>query len=221
MPDPSLPSGACGDDSAGTLIVAGSAVTLWDSRITPDEWRSSHWYLAGMGNPCSRRIGRVPQETPSLLPAKGGRHMKRLILAVAGIVATALAVPANASVQINFTGTTSIPSNNDFSGQLNGLLLTQYASTGASLILSYNSIITFELLGTESGFDDRFATLSAPNLSYTEHTSLQNDFGSPIPIGSAFFSAGSLAGLLNFSAVGGLSATVGQPGFEISSHGEP
>ena len=109
----------------------------------------------------------------------------------------------------------------DFSGQLNGLLLTQYASTGASLILSYNSIITFELLGTESGFDDRFATLSAPNLSYTEHTSLQNDFGSPIPIGSAFFSAGSLAGLLNFSAVGGLSATVGQPGFEISSHGEP
>jgi hypothetical protein len=144
-----------------------------------------------------------------------GADMRKLITAAAGLAAFALAAPAGASVQINFTGTSGIPSNNDFRSQLNALLLTQYASTGASLVLGSNSVITFELMGTESGFSDQFATLSAPNLSYTEHTTFQNDFGSPISIGSASFSAGSLAGLLNFSAVGGSPQTVGQPGFGI------
>jgi hypothetical protein len=141
--------------------------------------------------------------------------MKTLIAGLAGFAAITAAAPADATVQVNFGGTTTIPGNNDFQGQLNGLGLTGIAATGASLILSSNSTITFELLGTESGFSDRFATLSTPNLSYTENTTFQNDFNSPISIGSAFFSAGSLAGLLNFSAVGGTPATVGQAGFGI------
>ena len=140
--------------------------------------------------------------------------MKRLI-ALAGFAAITVAAPANATVQVNFGATTTIQGNNDFKGQLNGLGLTSVAGSGASLILNSNSIITFELLGTESGFNDRFSTVPGPGLGYTEYTSIQNDFGSPITIGSAFFSAGSLGGLLNFSAVGGLPATVGQAGFGI------
>jgi len=141
--------------------------------------------------------------------------MKRLSTALAGLAALTLAAPAAASVQINFGGTVTVPNNNDFKSQLNGLGLTGIASTGASLILNSDATITFSLLGTESGFSDRFVTISAPNLSYTENTSFQNDFNAPITIGNAFFSAGSLAGLLNFSAVGGLPATVGQTGFGI------
>ena len=140
--------------------------------------------------------------------------MKKALIAIA-LATASIATNANAAVTINFSGTSPIPSSNDFQATLNGLGLTGYTATGASLVLDANSIITFELLGTESGFDDHFATISAPNLSYTEHTSFQNDFGSPISIGSAFFGAGSLTSLLNFSAVGGLPATVGQAGFGI------
>ena len=140
--------------------------------------------------------------------------MKKISILVA-LVTAAFASSANAGVTINFTGSTAIPSNNDFKSDLSGLGLTRYTTTGASLILDADSVITFELLGTESGYDDHFATISAPNLSYTEHTSFLNSFGSPIPIGSASFSAGSLLGLLNFSSVGGAPATVGQDGFGI------
>jgi hypothetical protein len=131
------------------------------------------------------------------------------------LATAALASSANAGVTINFTGSTAMPSNNDFKVDLSGLGLTRYTTTGASLILDANSVISFELLGTESGYDDHFATISAPNLSYTEHTSFLNSFASPISIGSASFSAGSLLGLLNFSSVGGAPATVGQDGFGI------
>src|SRR3982750_3955054 len=141
--------------------------------------------------------------------------MNKLITALAGLTTVAVAVPASATVQVNFSSTTAVPANNDFGSQLSGLGLTGIASPGASLVLNSDSNITFWLLGTESGFNDRFATLSAPNLSYTEYTSLQNDFASPILIGSSFFSAGSLAGLLNFSSVGGVPQTVGQAGFGI------
>ena len=141
--------------------------------------------------------------------------MKKSTAVLAGLAAIALATPANASVVLSYGGTVPLPGNNDFKTQLAGLGLSGVASTGASLILNSDAKITFELLGTESGFSDRFATISAPGLSYTENTTFQNDFNSPISIGTAFFSAGSLSGLLNFSAVGGLPATVGQTGFGI------
>jgi hypothetical protein len=140
--------------------------------------------------------------------------MKKLSI-VLGLAAALYAAEANASVTINFSGTTAIPSNNDFNTQLNGLGLTRYATTGASLVLDANSIITFQLLGSESGFNDTYSTISAPNLSYTEYTTFLNDFSTPISIGSAAFNAGSLAGLLNFSSNGGRSVTVGQDGFGI------
>lgn len=140
--------------------------------------------------------------------------MNKLSIALA-LAAAAFATEANAAVTVNFSGTTAIPSNNDFQSLLSGLGLTRYATTGASLVLDSNSIITFELLGSESAYNDTYSTISAPNLSYTEYTSFLNDFSSPISIGSASFSAGSLAGLLNFSSNGGKSATVGQDGFGI------
>lgn len=136
---------------------------------------------------------------------------KSLFAALAGLSALALSAPANAVI-INFGATNPIPANNDFTANLAGLGLTQYATTGATLTLPANSILTFHFLGSESGFNDRF---TASTVDYTEFTSLINNFGSPTPLGSAVFAAGSLAGLLNFSAVGGAAATVGQDGFGI------
>src|SRR4051794_7523550 len=136
----------------------------------------------------------------------GAMAMREFVIMMALSTAT-FASSANAAVTINFTGSTAVPGNNDFKADLSGLGLTRYTTTGASLILDANSIITFELVGTESGYDDNFATISAPNLSYTEHTSSLNSFASPISIGSASFTAGSLLGLLNFSSVGGSPAT--------------
>lgn len=141
--------------------------------------------------------------------------MKKNLAALALLSAVAIPLPAHAGAIISFGGTTAVPDNNDFQGLLAGLGLTQYASTGASIVLSGASTITFEFLGTESGYDDNFATISAPSLSYTEYTTSQDNFGFPILIGSADFAAGSLTGLLNFSAVGGAPATVGDRGFAI------
>jgi hypothetical protein len=120
--------------------------------------------------------------------------------------------PANAAVVVNFGSTNAISANNDFQSELNGLGLTQLATTGASLMLDADSMITFDLLGSESGFDDTF---NAPSISYTEMTLLLNSFASPIGLGSGVFTAGDLAGLLTFTSSGGATATVGDRGFGI------
>lgn len=137
------------------------------------------------------------------------RGFKLFLAATAAIVAPAT---ASATVTVGFGGTTAIPSNNDFRTQLAALGLTRFAASGASLTLSENSIITFELLGSESGFNDRF---QAGSLAYTEFTRLLNRFGNPIALGSDEFGSGSLAGDIVFSAVGGRTVTVGQDGFGI------
>lgn len=129
---------------------------------------------------------------------------------LAGLVAASS--PASAYVVVTFDDTAPIPGSNDFPGELGALGLTQVATTGASLMLAEDSIITFNLLGSESGFDDTF---SAADISYTEYTSLLNSFGSPIALGGTTFPAGSLSGILTFTSSGGVDATVGDDGFGI------
>ncbi len=140
--------------------------------------------------------------------------MKKVILAAA---AMALALPvtaqAAANVTINFSGTTAIPANNDFQSLLAGLGLTSYASTGASIFLNGPASLTFEFLGSESGYSDTFST--SGGLSYTETSWLENHFAAPILIGTQYFAGGDLVKLLNFSSNLGLAATVGDDGFGI------
>jgi hypothetical protein len=139
--------------------------------------------------------------------------MKKLLLAASALV-IGLPSAANAAVDVtvNFGATNPIPGNNDFQGLLAGLGLTKFATTGASLILNSAAVITFEFLGSESGFSDTFKTTT---INFTETSPFVNNFGSPVNMGSTAFTAGSLAGLLNFSSVGGNPATVGQDGFAI------
>ena len=109
--------------------------------------------------------------------------MKKMLTALAGVAALALATPATAGVTITFTGTNPVPGNNDFQGDLAGLGLTELTSTGATLTLSEDAQILFEFLGSESGYSDTFSTVSAlPTVSYTETSSFENHFGSPILI---------------------------------------
>ncbi|MBL0925770.1 MAG: PEPxxWA-CTERM sorting domain-containing protein [Sphingomonadaceae bacterium] len=141
--------------------------------------------------------------------------MKKSFKSLALLLAVAAPASAQAAAIVSFDNKTSISDNNNFKSQLAALGLTKYDTTGASIILDANSIITFYLMGSESSLNDTFSTVSAPVLGTTESGSFQNNFGAPIPLGSASFGAGSLAGKLNFSAIGGKSATVGQNGFGI------
>ncbi len=115
---------------------------------------------------------------------------------------------------------TNAPNNNDFHDELAGLGYNFYTTTGASIVLNGDAIITFEFLGSESGFSDTFSTVSLPALSLTEVSNLENHFGAPVPIGAAAFSGGDLIARLLFTSVGGLAATVGDAGFGIFLPGE-
>ena len=148
-------------------------------------------------------------------PGVGDKDMKKPLAAMALLLASALPVAAQAAVEIKFGDKGAISSSNDFKSQLSGLGLTKYSADEVSLVLTENSIITFYLLGSESGFNDSFATISTPNLIKSENTLFQNNFGLPVSIGAGAFNAGSLKGRLNFSSIGGKPATVGDDGFGI------
>jgi len=141
--------------------------------------------------------------------------MKKTLAALA--LATAFAMPAQAEAAaiIEFDATSEISDSNDFKAWLGGVGLTRYATLGSSIVLDAETLIRFEFLGTDSGFSDTFSTVSAPVISYTETTTFQDSFLAPILLGTATFGPGSLAGLLNFSSLGGAPATVGQDGFGI------
>lgn len=127
-------------------------------------------------------------------------------------------MPASAGVIVNVGAPIlAIPSaTNNFFTELTGLGLTNFTSTGASLFLTGPSNITFEFLGTESGYFDTFSTTGAGAVSATESTSgIINSFASPILIGTQLFAPGDLAGLLNFTSNLGTAATVGDVGFGI------
>ena len=138
--------------------------------------------------------------------------MRKFLLSLAGAAALTMgSTAANASVIITFGATNPIPGNNDFQGNLAGLGLTQFATTGAGLSLTEGATLTFELLGSESGFDD---TIQALGVNFTETSGFTP--WSVTLLGSDYFNAGSLLGLINFSSSGpGADATVGDDGFGI------
>ncbi|QNP43594.1 PEP-CTERM sorting domain-containing protein [Sphingomonas daechungensis] len=132
-----------------------------------------------------------------------------------GAAALAFGSNANASVVTITPGTgtgapTGISGFNDFLTQLNGLGLTSITTTGATITLDENSILTFEFLGSESGFSDN---ITAGSVNFTENSWFTA--WTSVLLGSDLFTAGSLAGLINFSSVGGANATVGDDGFGI------
>jgi hypothetical protein len=143
--------------------------------------------------------------------------MKKLLIALAGFTALTAPSVANAGATINFGATTPIPDNNDFKTNLNNLGLTQYATTGASIILDPGQVITFYFVGAESGFSDTFTTTGATPVTMTEAlNNNENHFGAPILIGADTFAAGTLAGMLNFTSSGpGAPGTVGTDPFAI------
>jgi hypothetical protein len=138
--------------------------------------------------------------------------MRKLALGLAGAAALAFGTSANASAIITFNTTNPVPGNNDFQGDLAGLGLTLFTTDGATITLTENSLLTFEFLGSESGFDDTF---QAGLVSFTETSSFTP--WSTTLLGADSFLAGSLAGLLNFSSTTGpgANATVGDDGFGI------
>ena len=91
--------------------------------------------------------------------------MKKLLTALAGISALAMATPSYADVTITFNSTNPVPGNNDFQGDLAGVGLTQFTTTGATITLNEDAQILFEFLGSESGFDDTFYTTGADRKS--------------------------------------------------------
>ena len=146
-----------------------------------------------------------------------GVTVKKVTMALAGLT-LGLASAANAQdVTITYSGTQAIPGINDFLSTLSGLGLTQYTTSGATIVLNGDAIITFEFLGSESGYSDTFSTVSLPALSLSEFSQFEDHFASPVAIGSGAFASGSLIGRLLFSTLnpGGLNATVGDAGFGI------
>ena len=140
----------------------------------------------------------------------GRSRLAPVIAAAIGALAPSAA--ANAAIVVSFSGTQALPAANDFSSELTGLGLTRYATSGIDLVADAPGTITFEFLGSESGFDDSF---EAPGISFTEMSSFENHFASPIELGSSLFSTGSLAGLINFLSSEGKTSTVGEQGFAL------
>lgn len=144
--------------------------------------------------------------------------MKKFLMGAAA--AALLAGPANAAFFDVTVGSVvnDIPSNNDFQTELFGVPLNYYTTTGASVSLSGKVKLTFEYLGSESGFTDVF---KAEGLDGTIMATESNAdiFFTPQLLGSATFDAGVLDSLLTFFANGVMTPTftfnVGEAEFGI------
>lgn len=142
--------------------------------------------------------------------------MRKLTLASGALLACVAPQAAQAAIIVNTGTIAAVGAGNNFQGQLASLGLTRYTTSGAELLLDAAATITFEFLGSESGFSDTFTALGTSVLSYTENALFSDAFAAPILIGSAGFNAGSLVDLLRFSSTGpGATATVGQDAFAI------
>jgi hypothetical protein len=119
---------------------------------------------------------------------------RSVFLATAAIVLIPAA--ANAGMVVSWPSTIAIPSNNDFRGFLNGLGLDVYASDGASIMLDRAGTLTFEYLGSESGFRDKF--------HYGAHTAIEtNNMNTALdPMFSISVPAGAFQGYFTSSGRG-------------------
>ena len=137
------------------------------------------------------------------------------ILKLAAIASMALAMPAAAAVTFNVgigAPVKVIPGNNDFKTNLNSAGLTQYTAGGASVSLSGKATLTFEFLGSESGFNDSFSAAGGTIVA-SENTSF-TAWG-PVGLGSAVYNAGSITDWLFSSSGGAVNKGIGTLEFGV------
>jgi PEP-CTERM motif len=94
--------------------------------------------------------------------------MRKVLIGLA--LAVCAAAPA-AAVQFTVTpGTvTAVPNNNNFKSNLSALGLVNYASrTGTSISLTGPATLTFEYIGSESGYRNKFTVTGVSGFSYQE-----------------------------------------------------
>lgn len=143
--------------------------------------------------------------------------MRRHLAALALLTSLAAPVPASAGVIITEGSVTdSVPSNNDFQARLLARGYDRYTSTGASLFLTTDSVISFYILGSESGnLDSFFSGANGFSEDNVNHFNLaDNEALDGLLKFSQFFSAGNIAsGAMGFT--GGAPANLGQAGFGI------
>jgi hypothetical protein len=137
--------------------------------------------------------------------------MRRVGLLLVAFASLSAAPASAAQFIVNFDTKANVPNNNDFRSQLSARGLRSYTNAGATLALSAPGTITFERVGSESGFTNRFTGGSVTALE-----SDGNRFGSPVLLGAQVFAQGSLQGKLFFTTNGnGNVSQIGTDGFGI------
>ncbi len=148
--------------------------------------------------------------------------MKKVIYsaATALVVFASLSAPAIAASFTVSPGSFSaaVPGNNDFKGQLAGLGLGSYTSTGASIFLATPRTLRFEFLGSESGANNFFTANGITSFQEVD----SNNFGAPVLIGqgvftnaqfqSIFFNSGSASNVLTNAMIGDARFGIFMPG---------
>ena len=140
----------------------------------------------------------------------------KTLMKFAALASVALAMPAAAAVTFNVgigSPVKPVPSNNDFQGNLNGLGLYEYTAGGATVSLSGKAKVTFEFLGSESGFSDGFKA-GGGLISVSENSSF-TAWG-PVALGSLNYSAGAITDwLFNSSGRGASTFGIGSLEFGV------
>jgi PEP-CTERM motif len=137
------------------------------------------------------------------------------MLKLAAIASMALAMPAAAAVTFNVgigAPVKVIPGNNDFRGNLDAATLYEYTAGGATISLSGKATLTFEFMGSESGFHDSFSAAGG-TITASENSSF-TAWGS-VPRGSAVYNAGPITDWLFSSSGGAVNKGVGTLEFGI------
>jgi hypothetical protein len=139
----------------------------------------------------------------------------RNILKFAAIATAALAMPAAAAVTFNVgigAPVQGIPGNNNFQGNLNGLGLFNYTAGGASITLSGKATVTFEFLGSESGFNDNFSA-GGGAIFVSENTAFTA--WNPVNLGSLVYNGGPISDWIFSSNNGAQNKGIGTLEFGI------
>jgi len=140
----------------------------------------------------------------------------KTLMKFAAIASMALAMPAAAAVTFNVgigSPVQAIPGNNDFQGQLLGAGLSEYTAANASVSLSGNAKLTFEFMGSESGFSDTFKAGGIGGITVTENSSF-TAWGA-VPIGTLNYNAGAITDWLFTSSGGAQNKGIGTQEFAI------
>ena len=126
-----------------------------------------------------------------------------------------LAMPAAAAVTFNVgigAPVNAIPGNNDFITNLASAGLTRYTAGGATISLSGKATLTFEFMGSESGFNDSFK--AAGGLITASEASSFTAWA-PVALGSATYNAGAISDWLFSSSGGAVNKGIGTLEFGI------